>query len=243
MGSLDLNGLTAVVTGASRGIGRILAVSLACEGVELVAVASSEESLQPAAEEIRGIGGVVHTVPCDLSRTVEVEGLSRRILQVVSNVDILINNAGVALNCPIVETNTEEWLRCFAINAIAPILLTRDLIPVLEKSNRATIINIGSVVAHKGYIGQAAYGASKHALLGFTKVLAQEVQAKGIRVHSINPGAIATEMIKQARPDLRTEDLIEPEELVGFILFLLKNRGSLMVDDLHLRRATGDPWY
>ncbi|MCA9412933.1 MAG: SDR family oxidoreductase [Candidatus Omnitrophica bacterium] len=243
MESMSLKGLTAVITGASRGIGKVLATTLAKEGVEIVAIASSEESLQPTVEEIQGMGESIHSLSCDLSKTEEVEGLSKRIAGVVSKVDILINNAGVALNRPIEETGTAEWLQCFSVNAIAPILLTRDMIPVLEKSNRATIINMGSVVAHKGYLGQAAYGSSKHALLGFTKVLAREVQPKGIRVHSINPGAIATEMIREARPDLNVEDLIQPQELVDFILYLLKNRNSMVMDDLHIRRATGEPWY
>ncbi len=239
----SLKDLTAVVTGASRGIGRILATSLAREGVAIVAVASSEDTLRPTVEGVKSLGGRIHPIDCDFSITHDVEDLSNRILNVVSGVDILINNAGVALNRPIVETETDQWLKCFAVNAVAPILLTRDLIPSLERSDRATIINIGSVVAEKGYVGQAAYGASKHALLGFTKVLAQEVQEKGIRVHSINPGAIATEMIREARPDLNLGDLIQPDELVDFIIYLLKHRGSMVMDDLRIRRATGDPWY
>jgi 3-oxoacyl-[acyl-carrier protein] reductase len=104
-------------------------------------------------------------------------------------------------------------------------------------------LNIGSVVGIKGYANQGAYGASKHALMGFTKVLAQEVQPLGIRVHAINPGAVNTEMVRTMRPDLDPEGLIQPEALADWVVYLLTHRNSAVIDDLHLRRASGDPWF
>ncbi len=105
------------------------------------------------------------------------------------------------------------------------------------------MINIGSVVAFKGYEQQSAYGASKHALLGLSKVMALEWKKYGIRVHSINPGAVDTEMIRQMRPDLDPQGMIGTEDIADLIVFLLTHRGRAVIDDIHMRRATGEPWY
>lgn len=243
MESSPLRRRTAVVTGASRGIGRVLALALLREGVTVIGTAAREENLAETVADAKVLPSEFHGIGCDFTREDQIEGLGGRILSIRPTIDFLINNAGTTLNRPIVETSTEDWLRCLTVNATAPFILTRDLLPTLEQSDRGTIVNIASVVAHKGYLGQAAYGASKHAFLGFSKVLAREVQPRGIRVHTISPGAVATEMIREARPDLDSDDLIRPEEIADLVLHLLRNRGTMVLDDIRVRRATGDPWY
>jgi NAD(P)-dependent dehydrogenase (short-subunit alcohol dehydrogenase family) len=99
------------------------------------------------------------------------------------------------------------------------------------------------VIGVKGYIHQGAYTASKHALMGMSKVLAQEVQADNIRVHTILPGGVATEMIEQMRPDLKKSDLMAPEDIAEIILFLLTHRSKAVIDDIHVRRASSVPWF
>jgi 3-oxoacyl-[acyl-carrier protein] reductase len=128
------------------------------------------------------------------------------------------------------------------VNARAPFFLCKTAIPYLEKSKAATIINISSVVGHKGYVHQAAYAASKHALTGFTKVLAREVQDKGIRVYLLSPGGVHTEMVQKMRPDLDTSGLIKTEDMADIVRFLVTHRGNAMVDELRIRRAGGMPW-
>lgn len=243
MKSSPLKGRTAVLTGASRGIGRVLALALLREGVTVIGTAAREKNFAETVADAEGLPGGFHAIGCDFNREDEIETLAERILSIRSTIDFLINNAGTTLNRPILETSTEEWLRCLMVNATAPFILTRDLLPTLEQSDRGTIINIASVVGHKGYLGQAAYGASKHAFLGFAKVLAREVQPKGIRVHTISPGAVATEMVREARPDLDPDDLIRPEEIADLVLYLFRNRGTMVLDDIRVRRATGEPWY
>lgn len=239
----DLTGLTALVTGASRGIGRCIAMRLASEKVNLILAATREQSLQKVADLIREAGGQATCLACDLSRPADIPKFVSQAAACYGGLDILINNAGWSVRKPLVETTDEEWGMCFAVNATAPFILARECFEYLKESAHATIVNIGSVVGHKGYLSQGAYGASKHALMGLSKVLAAELQPFGIRVHTINSGAVATEMIREMRPDLDPSGMIDPCYIAEMVLFLLKNRGSGVVDDIHIRRASGEPWF
>ena len=129
-----------------------------------------------------------------------------------------------------------------AVNVRAPMLLVNAALPYLEQSGHAAVINIGSVVSVKGYETQGAYTASKHALLGYTKVLARELFKKGIRVHVLLPGGVGTELIRETRPDLDMNDLSTPQEIADIILFLLKNRNNSVIDEISIRRYTKEPW-
>lgn len=239
----QLNGRVALVTGASRGIGRAIAILLAQEGVRILANARSKDRLQSTLEEIAKQGGQAIALPGDLSQTAEVHRLAQEAMDAYGQLDILVNNAGISIKKPFYDSTEEEWNRLFAVNALAPFLLCRDCLPALKESNAATIVQIGSVVGLKGYVEQSLYSASKHALMGFTKVLAQEVQPFGIRVHAINPGGVYTDMVKTMRPDLDPGGLIQPDEIAQVVLFLLTHRKNAMIDDIHLRRANGEPWF
>ncbi|HOV64853.1 MAG TPA: SDR family oxidoreductase, partial [Spirochaetia bacterium] len=160
-------------------------------------------------------------------------------LAINGKIDILINNAGLGDAATIMDTDEELWDALMNINAKAPFFLCQKAIPVLKKSDAATIVNISSVVGRKGYVNQAAYTASKHALTGFTKVLAQELQSEGIRVHLIAPGGVATEMVTRVRPDLDIGELIQPDEIAEVIVFLLKHRGNAVIDEINIRRSNG----
>jgi NAD(P)-dependent dehydrogenase (short-subunit alcohol dehydrogenase family) len=243
MEQLNLGGLTALVTGASRGIGRSIVTRLVEEGVNLVLTATREESLRSIADAVRKGGGCAQCLACDLSREADIPEFISQVAACYGGLDILINNAGWSVRKPLAETSNQEWGMCFAVNATAPFILARESFQYLRKSRQASIINIGSVVGHKGYVSQGAYGASKHALMGLSKVLAAEFQPFGIRVHTINSGAVATEMIREMRPDLDPEGMIDPGFIAEMVVFLLKNRGSGVVDDIHIRRTSGEPWF
>lgn len=239
----DLNGRVALITGASRGVGKAIALRLAKEGARILACARSLEHLDSTLCEIRDNGGEAVAFSCDLSHPLQVQQLAQQVLQTCHQLDILVNNAGTSVKKPFYESTNEEWSELFAVNAMAPFILCRECLPALKKSDAAAIIQIGSVVAIKGYKGQSLYSASKHALLGFTKALAQEVQPFGVRVHAVNPGGVYTDMVKTMRPDLDPSGLIQPEEIAEVVHFLLTNRGNAFLDDIHIRRANGDPWY
>lgn len=243
MPQISLNGKIALVTGAGRGIGNCLARRLADEGVAVVATSRSAAGLTELKNQIGAKGGTISILSADLSIPEGVLEVAQTSPEFYGGIDFLINNAGTSVRQPISGTTTEDWMSCMAVNATAPFILCRELIPTLRKSSSPAIVNMGSVVAHKGYAHQGAYGASKHALLGLTKVLALELQPLGIRVHMINPGAISTEMIRTMRPDLDPESLMEEDEICDWILFLLTHRGNAVLDDLRLRRAAGEAWF
>lgn len=118
----------------------------------------------------------------------------------------------------------------------------KEALRYLKELDLKHVINIGSVVDTKGYLNQAAYTASKHALLGFSKVLAMEVQKLGIKVNVISPGGVDTDLVTDMRPDINREELINPEEISELVVFLLKSKGKAVIDQIKIRRRTKQPW-
>lgn len=237
-----VKGKVALVTGATRGIGRAIAKLLAEKGLRLAITGRDEDRLRKVTQEIESLGTEVLAIPGDLSRVEVPEYIVQKTVEHFGGLDVLINNAGVALSKPVMETTAEEWDFQMAVNARAPFLLCKAAIPYLRRSEVPTIVNIASVVAYKGYVNQGAYTASKHALLGFTKVLSRELHREGIRVHVISPGGVATDLIGSMRPDIPPETLIQPEEIAGIVWFLLANRGNAVIDEVNVRRISNEPW-
>lgn len=237
---IDLKDKKVLITGASRGIGLAIARRLTEEGAILSLCAGKPESFETIKDEF------------DVSRTFFISGdllkkktpgsLVHQAASLMSGIDIIINNAGIAFAKSIEETNVEDWDKVMKLNARAPFLICREGIKYLKDSECASIINISSVVGIKGYKNQAAYSASKHALMGFTKAMAKEVQSYGIRVHAIAPGGVATEMVTETRPDLNASILIKPEEIADTVWFLLTRRGNAVIDEINLRRDSNIPF-
>lgn len=230
-----------VITGGGGGIGRATAQALAQEGAKIALCGGNNiEKLTATADIVKEYGAEAFVLPGNLAETDFLESCMDKIFNHFGQIDILINNAGVALNKPFEETTQKDFDTIFSINVKAPFVLCQKVLPYLHKSDHAAIINISSVVGHKGYVNQAAYAASKHALLGFSKSLANEVYTQNIRVHTICPGGVYTDMVKVARPDLTGEDMITPEEIADIILFLLQSRGNAVIDEICVHR-TGKP--
>lgn len=238
-----LDGNVAIVTGGSRGIGRAIALALAGEGAAVVLAARSAEKLAEAAELVRKAGGRAQPVVTELSDEASIRNLVRVTQETFGRLDILINNAGITHSAPLEETRTEDLDRCWTINARAPFILCREALPLLRQAEAGFIVNISSVVGVKGYPLQSAYTASKHALRGMTISLAEELRDTKIRVHVICPGGVNTEMVQSVRPDIKTEDLIDPDEIAELVLYLVTRRGNAVIDELHIRRATASPWF
>jgi len=242
MGKAPLQGRTAIVTGAGRGIGRSVSLALAGAGAAVALAARTREQLQAVAREIAQLGGRAICVPTDVSQETEVVALVQETISRLGRLDILVNNAGIGAFGPLAETTTQDWDRIMAVNARGPFMLCREALPFLRQQQGATIVNIASVVAVKGYANQAAYSASKHALLGMTKALAREVQEVGIRVHALCPGGVDTELVRRARPDLDRAVLMQPQEIADWVLFLVTREGKAVADVIHLRREASTPW-
>jgi 3-oxoacyl-[acyl-carrier protein] reductase len=242
MKMISLQGHTAVVTGASRGIGAAVAYALADEGVNLALTARQEGPLKKIAVELKQKNIDVLTIAADITLSDTPAKIIRQTRERFGGLDFLINNAGTGLNSRFEETTPEQWDMLMAINAKAPFFLSREALPLLKKSENPVILNISSVVGRKGYANQAVYSASKHALMGFTKAMAKELKDTGIRVAAISPGATATDLITEMRPDLDTSVLIQPEEIAQAALFLIKFKGNAAIDEINIRRAAGTPW-
>lgn len=232
-----LGGKTALVTGGGGGIGREIAAQLKAAGANVAICGRNVEKLEAAA---RSIGGAL-TLPGDLLDDTYVQSCVDRTVETFGGLDILINNAGVALSKPFAETTIEDFDRVMATNVRAPFLLIRRALPQLRKA-RGRVINIASVVAHKGYPLQSAYAASKHALLGLSKSLANELYEDGVRVHVISPGGVYTDMAKVARPDLSPDGLISAAEVADAVMFLLSLDKNAVIDEICLHRQGKAPF-
>ena len=232
-----LRGKTALVTGGGGGIGREIAARLKAAGANVAICGRNVEKLEAAAH---AIGGAL-TLPGDLLDDTYVQSCVDRTVETFGGLDILINNAGVALSKPFAETAIEDFDRVMATNVRAPFILIRSALPHLRKA-RGRVINIASVVAHKGYPLQSAYAASKHALLGLSKSLANELYEDGVRVHVISPGGVYTDMAKVARPDLSPDGLISAAEVADAVMFLLSLDKNAVIDEICLHRQGKAPF-
>lgn len=238
----SLTNKVALVTGASGGIGSAIARRLAHCGADMVLCGRSEEKLEHLGRELEAMGVKTMVVTGDLTA----DGIPARcvaaVLERFGRLDILVNNAGMALSCPFEQTTAAQFDQIMALNVRAPYFLCQAALPALRQSDYAAILNIASVVGHKGYPLQSAYAASKHALIGMTKSLANEVYEDGIRVHIIAPGAVYTDMVRIARPDLSSEGMILAEDIADLAEFLVTHRTNAVIDEIQVHRAGKAPF-
>ena len=231
--------MKALVTGASRGIGKAIAMELAALGYDLALVARDAAALTEVIAALPDSCEKAVAIPADLCQEESYEAVIAQTVSELGGLDVLVNCAGLSQSGSFTEVTPELWDRIFAVNAKAPFFLCKEALPYLKASPKPIVINIASVVGFKGYIHQSAYSSSKHALTGFTKVFAKEVQPFGIRVHLINPGGVATEMVRQMRPDIDADELIQPDEIAGLVRFLVTWEGKGTIDQLYIRRYSG----
>ena len=237
-----LKGRVAVITGAGGGIGRATSVALAKEGVNMVLLGENNpERLAETERAVLETGAKCLPLGGDLTDMDFLDKSVKTAAEKMGGIDILINNAGMAYNSKFEDTPA-VFDKIMKINVKVPYFLTQKVLPYLRKSDRASIVNLSSVVGHSGYPLQSAYVASKHAVLGFTKSLAAELYTENIRVHAICPGGVYTDMVKVARPDLSPEGMIMPEEIADIVLFFLKNRGNAVVDEICVHRVNKQPF-
>ncbi len=239
----QLAGKVAIVTGASRGIGKAICIALAKEAATVVLAARAIDKMNETAKLVTASGGKAQIIPTELTDENSIRNLVKATGERFGRLDILINNAGITHSAKLQETLTEDLDRCLNINARAPFILCREALPLLKKAEAAYIINIASVVGVKAYPLQSAYTASKHALRGMTMALAEEMRGTNIRVHLLCPGGVDTELVTKVRPDIKKQDLMQPEEIAELVLYLLTHKGNAVVDELHIRRAASTPWF
>jgi 3-oxoacyl-[acyl-carrier protein] reductase len=240
--NLDLSGQSALVTGAGRGIGRAIGSALAVAGARVFLAARTTDQLESAAREIQQNGGTAVPVPTDLSKEEDIQSLFQRISDRAGGLDILVNNAGVGFFGPLVEFSSSDFDRVMQVNTKATFLCCQRALRLMIPKRKGYIINISSVVGFKGYPNQAAYTASKHAVMGLTKSLAVEAQEHGIRVSAVLPGGVNTKMVADARPDLDPKILLQPEDIAHTVLYLLSLSDRAAVDQIYIRRRGSQPF-
>jgi acetoin reductase-like protein len=193
---LLLTGKTAIVTGAARGIGKAISLALAGEGAAVVVVDLNAEGAEQTAAEIRQAGFSAHGIQADVTKKSSVDRLVQEAISRTGRIDILVNNAGVVSNTPVLDLAEEEWDRTLAVNLKAVFLCSQSAAQEMSKRKSGRIVNISSLAGKVGAPGQAAYCASKHAVLGLTKVLAIDLAPFGVNVNAICPGNTETEMMR-----------------------------------------------
>ena len=238
----DLIGKTAIVTGAGRGIGRAIALALADRGASIVLAARTTAQIRTVAKEIVNRGGQALAVSCDIADEAQVHNLFEQCSQHFGRLDILINNAAIGRYGQLHEFSTSDLDALLAVNVRGTYLCCRAAMQHMIPRRSGTIINISSMVGVKGYENQSAYTASKHAVVGMTKSLAVEAQQYNIRVSVIHPGGVDTQLVREARPDLAPEILMQPEDIAHAVLFLLSLSARCAVDEIAIRRRGSAPF-
>jgi 3-oxoacyl-[acyl-carrier protein] reductase len=221
----DLTGKTALVTGASGGIGAAIAAALHGAGATLALSGTRVEPLQALAAEL---GDRVHVLPCNLSDAEAVAALPKQAAEAMGSVDILVNNAGITRDNLFMRMSDEEWDSVIAVNLTATMRLCRGVIRGMMKARWGRIVNISSVVGAMGNPGQANYAASKGGMVAMSKAIAQEVASRGITVNCVAPGFIETAMTDKLTDDQKAAILGQvpagrmgtPAEIAAAVLYL-----------------------
>ncbi|MEH2199829.1 3-oxoacyl-[acyl-carrier-protein] reductase [Nostoc sp.] len=222
-----LEGKVAIITGASRGIGRAIAIELASQGaIAVVNYASSSAAAETVVTEITAAGGEAIAIQADVSKSDRVDALVNAVMEKFKRVDILVNNAGITRDTLLLRLKPEDWQAVIDLNLTGVFLCTRAVSKIMLKQRSGRIINITSVAGQMGNPGQSNYSAAKAGVIGFTKSVAKELATRGITVNAVAPGFIATDMTSDLN---NPEDILkyiplgrfgQPEEVAGMVRFL-----------------------
>ncbi len=224
----------AIVTGASRGIGRAISVALAGQGVKVVASARNVEALESLVAEIKTLGGEAVAVVGDVAVEADANNLIEQAVATYGRVDVLVNNAGITRDGLLLRMKNDDWDAVLDTNLKGAFLCIRAAAKFMSKQRSGRIINISSVVGEMGNAGQANYCASKAGLLGLTKSVARELARRNVTVNAITPGFIVTDMTEQMTDKAReamTEQiplgrLGEADDVANAVLFLASDQSS-----------------
>ncbi|HEY3305119.1 MAG TPA: SDR family NAD(P)-dependent oxidoreductase [Candidatus Binatia bacterium] len=222
-----LDGRIALITGASRGIGKAIARAYAKEGAKVFICARRRAPLAQAAREIRAGGGEVAFLAADFSKATDVKRVVKEARRRFGTIHILVNNASLlGPRVPVVEYPLAEWEKVLKVNLTALFLLTKEALSLMIPQREGSIINVSSGVGRVGKARWGAYAVSKFGVEGFTQVLAEELKELNVRANAVNPGGTRTEMRAAAYPDEDPLTLPTPEEITGVFVYLASSESA-----------------
>ena len=236
---MKLAGQVAIVTGAGRGIGRAIAAALAGEGAAVALAARSPGGLDAVAGEIAGAGGRALVVPTDVRDETAVTAMVGRALGEYGRIDILVTAAGTASFGPVAELKMTDWDEMLAVNLRGAVLCCRAVLPTMMAQRRGTIINIGSVVTSRVLTGSAGYTVSKYGLLGFSRVLAEELRPHEVRVGLLSAGATDTPLWDAIPGAPARARMLRPHQVAEAALLMATLAPNASLEELTVLPAGG----
>jgi NAD(P)-dependent dehydrogenase (short-subunit alcohol dehydrogenase family) len=237
----DLSGSSAIITGGGTGIGRGMAITLAKQGVKVVLCGRRDQPLDAVVREILLAGGQALGVQADISQEKDVARVVSSAMDVFGGVDILVNNAGIGGGSAIHDHSIEEWDQIIAVNLRGPFLLCRAVLPFMRSKRNGHIINISSESGMEHYSQDGAYGVSKHALNALGEYIQRENQDFGIRLDTICPGMVVTEMTEFSKGLDHTKCLY-PDDIADLVVWLLTRRENIKIGRPVLIQTMKNPW-
>lgn len=227
---------TALVTGATEGIGRAIAFALAHAGYRVGVCARSDAKVHSTVQELETLGVAAAGAAADVGDERQVRAAVRTLTARLGPFDTLVNNAGIAVLKPFDQLTVEDWDRTIATNLRGMFLVTREILPGMRERKAGDVVNIASLAGRNGFVGGTAYTASKHAVLGFSRSLMLEVRKDNVRVIAICPGSVDTALMRNQ--DMISRDssrILLPEDVADTVIATLRLPGRAMISELDIR--------
>jgi NAD(P)-dependent dehydrogenase (short-subunit alcohol dehydrogenase family) len=235
---MEVNGKVALVTGASSGIGRAIAVSLARKGARLLLVARGEEDLEAARKECEAAGSPrAVTLSADVGTSKGLDAIVLAAVREFDGFDILVNNAGIGSKAPIADITDEAFDRMVAVNLRAPYLLTQAAVKVMRRRGGGQVVQIASGLSYHALPGWSAYTATKFALRGFTLAVRQEVSGAGIKVGIVAPGYTETRFFEDWPGDRSFEGALQPEDVAHAAMAMIEQGPASDIAEIRVRNT------
>jgi len=227
---------TAIITGATEGIGRATAFALGRAGYKIGALARTESKIRQLINDLKAEGIEAAGASADVGRPDQVTPAMDQLTRTLGDPDVLVNNAGVLIAKPFEELTLEDWDTTMSTNVRSLYLVSRAVVPAMRRRRSGTIVNVASLAGRNGFVGGTAYTASKHAVLGFSRSLMLELRKENIRVITILPGSVATELLRD-QPMLKSDPakILQSEDVAATILHSIQLPERALVSELDVR--------